>query len=476
MFDPKPLYDISTKQIPIRDFYDYREEFVTRPPYQRKSVWSRAKRQNLLDSLFRRFYVPRIVLREVRLSDNETRLEVIDGQQRITAVQEFLRGDMTLPRSLKTLDGSLPGKRFADLPPELRRFVNRDLVYAADIIKRIADPMDAEHQRVATEIFSRLQQGESLNTMEVAHARLSSTVRNFLVKYADDQQFDFEAYRPVEENSDKLPFFRMINRNNDRMQHLALLARFLLIERADGPTDIRDTTIVELIDGHQTEDGIGDESFEEDTAAKSVLGNLRALYDLFSDDPMIKGGGKVRELSVEYFIISVYMLLRHLRRWYMYGSSENILLRDFLLALHARWKRHAESDTDILLFSDNRQQSGPELAARDRILRQAFFEFADQRHYEMLTKDQRRVFSEAQRIEIYRRDEGRCQECLSEGKSEEECVVAWPDYEADHVLPHTQGGWTVIDNGQVLCVVHNRRKGATTPITSRERQGTQETN
>ena len=80
----------------------------------------------------------------------------------------------------------------------------------------------------------------------------------------------------------------------------------------------------------------------------------------------------------------------------------------------------------------------------------------------MLTKDERRGFSEAQRIEIYRRDKGLCQECLAEGKPEKEAQVAWGEYEADHVIPHSGGGQTLEENAQVLCRHHNRQKGART--------------
>ena len=76
-FDPKTQYTIVPNNINIEDFHKYAEEFVVRPPYQRKTVWSRKKQQALLDSLFRRYYVPRIVLREVRLNDDRTVSEVI---------------------------------------------------------------------------------------------------------------------------------------------------------------------------------------------------------------------------------------------------------------------------------------------------------------------------------------------------------------------------------------------------------------
>lgn len=101
MLKPKSLYDVLSGRIPIEEFSLYAEEFVVRPPYQRKSVWSRSKKQALLDSLFRRFYVPRIVIREVRLSEERVVKEVIDGQQRIETVKEFLADKIPLPPSLK---------------------------------------------------------------------------------------------------------------------------------------------------------------------------------------------------------------------------------------------------------------------------------------------------------------------------------------------------------------------------------------
>ncbi|MGH9931849.1 MAG: DUF262 domain-containing protein [Pyrinomonadaceae bacterium] len=230
MFNPKPEYEIVYDSIPVKDFKDYWEEFVVRPPYQRKSVWSRKKKQKLLDSLFRRYYVPRIVIREVRRDEKRTAREVIDGQQRITTAKEFLGDEISLPKSLADVDPDLPRAHYSELPAELRRFVDRELKYNADIVKGIEDPKNPEHQRIAAEIFWRLQQGETLTYMEIAHARLSSLSRNFVVKYADDIQFDYENYEPIDNNPDKHPFFRVIDRNNDRMQHLALLTRLLILK------------------------------------------------------------------------------------------------------------------------------------------------------------------------------------------------------------------------------------------------------
>ena len=89
-----------------------------------------------------------------------------------------------------------------------------------------------------------------------------------------------------------------------------------------------------------------------------------------------------------------------------------------------------------------------------------FFEYAGTEGVHILTKDKRRRFSESERIAIYREVDGVCQECLKLGHPDDEARVPWSEYEADHVVPHTKGGPTVIDNAQVLCRAHNLAKGA----------------
>jgi uncharacterized protein with ParB-like and HNH nuclease domain len=111
MFDPKTHYDVVPKDFPIRDFFDYHEEFVVRPPYQRKTVWGRKKQQALLDSFFRRFYISHIVIRQIRLDEERSVNEVIDGQQRITTAQAFLSDQLPLPKSLGDLQSDLAGKK-----------------------------------------------------------------------------------------------------------------------------------------------------------------------------------------------------------------------------------------------------------------------------------------------------------------------------------------------------------------------------
>lgn len=458
-FNPKTEYTIVPREFNIKDFHDYPEDYVTRPPYQRKVVWSKNKKQSLMDSLFRRYYIPKLVIREVRLADDRTINEIIDGQQRINTVQGFFRNEFPLPKSLEDISNELPGKYYDDLSVEIKKYLGKSITYQADIIKNIEEPDNVKHQMIATEIFWRLQQGETLNYMEVAHAQLSSLTRNYIVKYSDDQTFDYSSYEPIDNNPNKLPFFMLLNVDNNRMKHLQFMARFVLIELGEGSADLSDKKIEEFINDHKTDNGIGDFSYENESTSQEVLRNLKTFYDIFKDDPMYDKNSGIKELSVEYFIISIYLLIRHIRRNYVIDEKMKETIKNFLYYFHNRWKTYDETqDTDILSFSNHRQQGENDLEIRDRILRQIFFEYLNERGIEIKEKDEKRAFSELERIKIYRNFRGLCQQCLREGKSEKEAQVSWSEYQADHIFPHSKGGKTIIENSELLCRYHNQSK------------------
>ena len=96
---------------------------------------------------------------------------------------------------------------------------------------------------------------------------------------------------------------------------------------------------------------------------------------------------------------------------------EQFEFRTFALEFHERWKAGREGDSDILYFSEHRQQTAGEIDGRQRIIRQLFFEQVTKKGHEMLTKDEKRAFSEYERISIYRNDNGLCQICLKEGET-----------------------------------------------------------
>jgi len=232
----------------------------------------------------------------------------------------------------------------------------------------------------------------------------------------------------------------------------------------DGPTNIGDVAIVALIDETIQADGIGNTLYEECPPARAVIRNLKTLYEVFHDDPLLDTsvyGAGVLAFRFEYFTISCYLLLRHLRKYYVYLVEVRLCFRYFVYHFYGRIRGTSGATEHVLRFVENRQQNVGAVEIRDQIFRHEFFSFAEEQGLKLLAIDGKREFSEEDRIAIFLRDNGLCQCCLANGKSESEARVTWSQFEADHVLPHSQGGQTILENGQVLCRIHNRSKGAT---------------
>lgn len=136
------------------DFRQWHEAgtLVLTPKFQRRNVWTIPQRSYLIDTVLRGLPVPPIYLR-IRQSDDrkKTIREVIDGQQRITSILEFIEGRYKLSR---TLDADYAGRYFS----QLDRSVQDALVGYAFICESFGGIGDAE----ILEIFARL------NTYSVA--------------------------------------------------------------------------------------------------------------------------------------------------------------------------------------------------------------------------------------------------------------------------------------------------------------------
>lgn len=69
-----------------------------------------------------------------------------------------------------------------------------------------------------------------------------------------------------------------------------------------------------------------------------------------------------------------------------------------------------------------------------------------------------RQFSESQKRTVYERQNGICPYCLSEHR--QKTHFEYTEMEGDHITPWTEGGKTSIENCQMLCKEHNRKKSS----------------
>jgi hypothetical protein len=446
-----PPYRQEVRPFRLIDFARDEELFIIRPPYQRKNVWPPNQKKALMRSFFQRHYVPNIVLRDVETPDRRLKFEVVDGQQRINTIQEFIKNDFRLFRGVNE-DSRWAGKTYEELSPAAKIHINNQTLYAT-VLTGLTNPANVNHQKTVAQVFWNLQQGKTLTNMEVEHSKLYSAARNFITKYADDISFDSVNYVSRDFNPNRHNFFKIINVDNKRLNHLAFLGRFLLLEFKDGPSDIGQRSFTEFIDDWDSKDI---SEFENKTEAKKCLKTLDSLYQIFSDDPSVRKNGVVPELDREYLIISTYLLARRLinENW-NFKSEHYSTFRNFVYDFYQRWRKNEEEDNEMRTFRENRRQDKRGIEIRDQLITKWFFEF-----YPDLDKlDPQRSFTYSQRIAIYRKNQGICQACKDEGLSDDLATVPWNKFDADHFKAHSKGGFTTIKNGQVLCQKHNRSFG-----------------
>ena len=207
-------YTKEPKPFNLKEFSENKGMFVCRPPYQRRDVWSTSQKEALIESFFRRHYVPGIVLREVRTPDSLMKYEVVDGQQRILAIQAFFDNEIRLSKELSDLTPET-GKKYRDLPKPVQNYIDHRTLDSV-VLGGLTNPENKKNQQIVAKVFWNLQQGKKLDPMEVEHSKLYSAARNFITRYADNMSFDYKIYESLDANPYRHKFFQIINKNNNR--------------------------------------------------------------------------------------------------------------------------------------------------------------------------------------------------------------------------------------------------------------------
>ena len=131
---------------PISDIRDWSElgRLELRPDFQRRAVWSTHARVMLMDTIIRNVPMPKIYLAS-EIRNKKTYRIVIDGQQRISAILDFLHDKFSLN---DPYEGNERGRKFSELGVEVQ---DRFLSYQIDFNEAVK-PSDEE----VREVYSRV--------------------------------------------------------------------------------------------------------------------------------------------------------------------------------------------------------------------------------------------------------------------------------------------------------------------------------
>lgn len=389
---------------PLLTFKEYEKDINPNPTYQRSAVWKPDQKQLLIDSILRKIDIPKLYLRET--GANGFTYEIIDGQQRMRALWEFLSSKFPLSEEAEQV---LVGDKlfeiaectYEELPPRLK--VERIHKYTLDVVII----QQATEDEIA-DLFYRLNNGTPLKPAEVRNAmpgEMTVTIRQ-LARHG---------------------FFAKVSFGNFRYAHDQVAAQMMMLELNGGASDIPDRLLSKMYADHQKK--------APKAAAERMTQVLDSLDKVFPEKSRLLN----RAQSINVYLLISFLLTSN--------KLTKTFFTDFL-----SWYQSSEAkrlqDNEYKLFMTSAANSRRSIEERFKIVLMDFFSsFPSMATIQL---DPKRIFDNDQKIQLYARDQQKCQSCKR--------TVSEFDWHADHVVAWIRGGKTTLDNGQVLCVKCNLKK------------------
>jgi hypothetical protein len=402
-----------------------RKRLNPNPPYQRMpGVWNVQKQERLIDSILRGFDIPKFYI--APSSDSRFDWEIVDGQQRVRAIWDFLEGIFPLAKNATYSDwGNLAGKHYRDLPFQVQQHIgqfNLDFVVIKDATR---DELE--------EMFRRLQEGVSMNPAEYRNA-ISGNMRDFIADLGNGHKI-----------------FKLIHRvKRDRFGWHDLAAHVVCLELAKGPTDVKAANLRQMYEKNKDFDQNG-------TTAKRVKRILNYMRDVLVNRPP--------EMDIKWGFVDLYLLISKLIDEYDITNCDQSFERFYInfeqFRRQSKKKPYAELakgtlwEQRMLEYIQAFETQGAlkhSIEKRHHVYKEWALAHFTEIGTDLSPKDRKRLFTYDEKIVIWRRADGRCQNCNKE--------VTIEEMHADHIMPHSRGGRTIISNGQSLCATCNRKKNA----------------
>jgi hypothetical protein len=179
------------------------------PPYQRRSVWNQAYKDAFIDTILVQYPSPAIFLYQEISPAGETKLHVVDGKQRLTAIFEFVSGTFPVAETAETTQ--LRGKYFEQLSANEKT--------AFWTYEFSVEYLPTNEEVLINAIFERINKNTAkLTRQELRHARYSG-----LFLSATEQLAEWMA-KHLPEN-----FPRFESQSRKQMKDVELVASLLLL-------------------------------------------------------------------------------------------------------------------------------------------------------------------------------------------------------------------------------------------------------
>ena len=207
------------------------EKYIRNPEYQRRKRWNNTRKSRLIESFIMNVPIPPIFLYEIDYSI----YEVMDGQQRLTAIYDFYKGKFEL-EGLEYWQ-ELNGRNYQNLPEQVQKGIDRRYLSSIILLQETAKSKE-EAEYLKQIVFERLNSGgEKLTAQETRNALHNGKFNRLCIKLSENDPFRKMWYLPLEsEGEDKL----LESESYRKMEDVELVLRFFAyrhIENLKSPVD-----------------------------------------------------------------------------------------------------------------------------------------------------------------------------------------------------------------------------------------------
>jgi len=207
-----------------------RNEYMeVRPFYQRRSRWDEERQSKLIESFIINIPVPPIFLYEKSFNS----YEVMDGQQRVTAISDYYSNKF----SLTGLDSwpELNGMKYSDLPNKIRAGLDRRSISSIVLLKESA-PEEEDAIFLRQLVFERLNTGGvKLERQEIRNSLGTGLFNDLLYDLSRGDIFrdiwDLPRYQEEERENHKLPIYKISFFK--KMEDIEVVLRFFALRHME---------------------------------------------------------------------------------------------------------------------------------------------------------------------------------------------------------------------------------------------------